>query len=124
LAVAFTDITPVLRIFDENKAKKFYVDYLGFSVAWEHRFEDGLPLYLEVVKGEIALHLSEHHGDCCPGSAVRIEVTGLPSYRDELASKSYAYARPEVEDKPWGTQELAVTDPFGNRLVFVESTDS
>ena len=37
--------TPILRIFDEAKAKEFYVDFLGFKVDWEHRFEPGLPLY-------------------------------------------------------------------------------
>lgn len=29
---------PILRIFDEAKAKEFYVAFLGFSVDWEHRF--------------------------------------------------------------------------------------
>jgi hypothetical protein len=32
-------ITPILRSFDEAKAREFYIDYLGFSVDWEHRFE-------------------------------------------------------------------------------------
>ena len=36
--------TPVLRIFDVAKARAFYLDYLGFSVDFEHRFEDALPL--------------------------------------------------------------------------------
>ncbi len=29
--------TPILRIFDEAKAKEFYVGFLGFKVDWEHR---------------------------------------------------------------------------------------
>ncbi|MEM6436951.1 MAG: glyoxalase superfamily protein, partial [Cyanobacteria bacterium P01_D01_bin.115] len=37
--------TPILRIFDEAKAKEFYVDFLGFQVDWEHRFQPGMPLY-------------------------------------------------------------------------------
>lgn len=36
---------PLIRIFSEAKAKEFYVDFLGFSLDWEHRFEPGLPLY-------------------------------------------------------------------------------
>lgn len=35
--------TPILRMFDEKKAKEFYVDFLGFKVDWEHRFEEDLP---------------------------------------------------------------------------------
>ena len=38
--------TPILRIFDEARAREFYVDFLGFSVDWEHRFDSTLPLYL------------------------------------------------------------------------------
>ena len=36
--MSFFGITPILRIFDEAKAKEFYVDFLGFSVDWEHRY--------------------------------------------------------------------------------------
>ena len=32
---------PILRIFDEVKAKEFYVDFLGFKIDWDHRFEPG-----------------------------------------------------------------------------------
>jgi hypothetical protein len=28
--------TPILRSFDEAKAKEFWVSFLGFSVDWEH----------------------------------------------------------------------------------------
>ena len=40
--------TPILRIFDEAKAREFYVGYLGFRIDWEHRFAPGMPLYLQV----------------------------------------------------------------------------
>ena len=115
-------ITPILRIFDESRAKAFYVDFLGFLVQWEHRFEAGLPLYLEVSRDACTLHLSEHHGDCCPGAAIRIDVDDLDALHAELSGKDYGFARPGIEDMPWGTREMAVTDPFGNRLIFKESS--
>ena len=111
-------VTPILRIFDEAKARAFYVDFLGFEVDWEHRFEPGLPLYLQVARGDCVLHLSEHHGDCCPGAALRIEVDDVDAYHAELAAKEYGYARPGVDDTPWGSREMSIKDPFGNRLVF------
>lgn len=37
-------VTPILRIFDEAKAREFYIDYLGFTVDWDHRFGPGMPL--------------------------------------------------------------------------------
>ena len=61
--MSFGKTTPILRIFDENKAVEFYVDFLGFKIDWQHRFEANFPLYLQVSRGECVLHLSEHHGD-------------------------------------------------------------
>ena len=37
--------TPILRIFDEAKAREFYLDFLGFRLDWQHRFDDHAPLY-------------------------------------------------------------------------------
>lgn len=39
---------PVVRIFDEQKAREFYLGFLGMQVDWEHRYEAGFPLYLQV----------------------------------------------------------------------------
>ena len=36
--VAFEQTAPILRIFDESKAKEFYLGFLGFKLDWEHRF--------------------------------------------------------------------------------------
>ncbi len=114
-------VTPILRIFDEAKAREFYVDFLGFAVDWEHRFEPGLPLYLQVARDGCVLHLSEHHGDCCPGAAVRIAVGDVDAYQARLLEKQYGYARPGVDDTPWGAREMSVKDPFGNRLTFTSA---
>lgn len=87
-------VTPILRIFDEAKAREFYVGFLGFKVDWEHRFEPGLPLYLQVSRDACILHLTEHHGDCCPGAAMRIEVDDVDRYHAELVVTDYGYAHP------------------------------
>ena len=39
-------VVPVLRIFSVEKAREFYVDFLGFTWDWEHRFDDNAPLYM------------------------------------------------------------------------------
>jgi uncharacterized glyoxalase superfamily protein PhnB len=122
--VTLTKLTPILRIFDEAKAKEFYVDFLGFKVDWEHRFEPGLPLYLQVSRDACVLHLSEHHGDASPGAAMRIETADLDALHAELASKRYKYARPGIETMPWGTRDMSVNDPFGNRLTFTTAISS
>ncbi|MNL18243.1 Bleomycin resistance protein [compost metagenome] len=113
---------PILRIFSVEKAREFYLDFLGFSWDWEHRFEAGMPLYAQVHRGDLVLHLSEHHGDATPGSAVFVRMQGVDEYHAEVSAKRYGYMRPGVEDMPWG-RVMAVIDPFGNRLSFCEDKD-
>lgn len=111
---------PILRIFSEQKAREFYLDFLGFAVEWEHRFEDGLPLYLQIRRSDLVLHLSEHYGDATPGSAVFVPVRDIAALHAELAARRYGYARPEMHAVPWG-REMVVMDPFANRIRFCES---
>ncbi|MBY0241726.1 MAG: VOC family protein [Burkholderiaceae bacterium] len=113
----FASPIPILRSFSEAKAREFYVEFLGFSVEWEHRFEPDLPLYMEIKRDDLVLHLSEHHGDATPGAALIIPVDDIDALHAELSAKRYGYARPGIEELPWARQ-LSVTDPFGNRLRF------
>lgn len=114
-------IIPILRIFSVEKAREFYVDYLGFHIDWEHRFEPGMPLYMQVSRDGLVLHLSEHHGDSTPGSKIHIDFERVREFHAELAAKDYKYLRPGLCDDPnWGTVQLNLIDPFGNRLQFGE----
>jgi catechol 2,3-dioxygenase-like lactoylglutathione lyase family enzyme len=109
---------PILRIFDVPKALDFYVGFLGFAENWRHHFDSGWPLYIQVSRDGVALHLSEHHGDASPGAGVRIEVEDVERYCADLLAKSYPYCRPSVTATEWKTREMAVLDPFRNRLLF------
>jgi catechol 2,3-dioxygenase-like lactoylglutathione lyase family enzyme len=115
----FSAAIPILRIFSVEKAKEFYLDFLGFTLDWEHRFSEDLPLYAQVSRSGLTLHLSEHHGDSTPGSAVFIPMGDIDALHQELSVKQYRYARPGVETVDWG-KELNITDPFGNRLRFCQ----
>jgi catechol 2,3-dioxygenase-like lactoylglutathione lyase family enzyme len=119
--ISISPPVPILRIFSVEKAREFYVGYLGFEVAWEHRFEPNLPLYMQVERGTAVLHLSEHHGDGTPGTACFVPLRGLEAYRAELAAKDYDHQRPGIEEAPWGSKTMTVTDPFGNELRFDEA---
>jgi uncharacterized glyoxalase superfamily protein PhnB len=111
-------ITPILRMFDEAKAREFYVDFLGFKVDWEHRFEPNTPLYMQVSKDAAVLHLSEHFGDGTPGTHLRIQIDELDEFQQALLAKKYKNARPGIQDQEWGTREMTISDPFGNKLTF------
>jgi hypothetical protein len=116
----FFQTCPVMRIFDEAKAKEFYVSFLGFVLDWEHRFGDKSPLYAQVSRAGLTVHLSEHHGDASPGSTAFVRMEGVHAYQQELTRRDYGYNKPDVEDLPWGLV-MTVTDPFSNRLRFCQA---
>ena len=120
MPAAFQQTIPILRIFDEAKAREFYIDFLGFQLDWVHRFEPGLPLYMQVSRAGLTLHLSEHVGDACPGSTVFVRTTGINDLHAELIAQKYKYLRPGVEIAPWNAKCMEVIDPFGNRIRFNE----
>ena len=120
--VALIDAVPILRSFDEAKAKAFYVDLLGFSIDWEHRFQPDYPLYMQVSRDGLRLHVSEHHGDATPGSTTYIDVRNLDALQAELAVRG-SHARIEPGPNP-KMRVLSVWDPFGNRLRFAETARS
>ena len=117
--IAFQRAVPIVRIFDVAKAHEFYLGFLGFGVDWEHRFGDDFPLYTQVSRGGLALHLSEHSGDASPGGNACVYMTGIRAFHRELTDKAYRYMKPGLEAVD-GRLEVQVTDPFNNRLRFME----
>ena len=113
---------PILRSFDEHKAREFFIEFLGFKLDWEHRFEPGTPLYMQLSMGDCVIHVSEHYSDCTPGAALRIEVDALDQYHQLLNDKKFKHARPGIVQQPWG-RDMGIGDPFGNRLIFCELED-
>lgn len=116
----FLTTIPIMRIFDVVKAKDFYVGFLGFTIDWEHRFDNVAPVYLQISKGDLILHLSEHHGDCCPGSTVFVWMKGIEDFHATITSRGYGYMRPGIERTFYNSVCVEVTDPFGNRIRFNE----
>ena len=121
--MAFTNVTPILRILDEHQAKAFYVDYLGFQVDWEHRAEG--PLYMQVSLGDVLLHLSQHSGDATVGAAIKLHTNEVQEFVDVLRGKETPPGMAEqplgVARQPWGSLDMLLVDPFGNRLIFTDA---
>ncbi len=122
-AIAYEQAIPIVRIFDVAKAHEFYLGFLGFSVDWEHRFHPNAPLYTQVSRGDLKLHLSEHAGDATPGGNMVIYMEGIRSFHAELLAKNYRYMRPGLEEAEWGL-EVTVIDPFNNHMRFIERQGS
>ncbi len=115
---------PVLRMFDEAKAKAFYLDYLGFEVDWESRFSPTAPLYMQIHLGDAIIHLNGHAKEDAPISQVNIPVLGLENYCEYLLAKGADYPKPSVVDPRYQgrTTDMNIYDPFDNHLVFCSQT--
>ena len=120
MSMEFGRTVPTLRIFSLEKAREFYLDFLGCKIDWEHRFEPGFPVYLQVSRGNFAVHLSEHHGDGTPGTHVYVYMKGVEELQRELIGKQYRHNRPGLQQQEWGMLEVQVVDPFNNRITFGE----
>lgn len=119
--IAFEQAIPIVRIFDVAKAHEFYLGFLGFTVDWEHRYGDNFPLYTQISRGGLKLHLSEHAGDATPGGNMVVYMKGIRAFHKELSAKNYRYMKPGLEDED-GRLEVEVTDPFNNHIRFMEIT--
>ncbi|ADD43301.1 glyoxalase superfamily protein [Stackebrandtia nassauensis] len=113
----------VLRIHDTALARGFYLDYLGFTTEWEHRFEQGMPVYMRIRRGETVLDLSEHHGDGTPGSVVWVPIGDLRSFHAELSRRAHPNLRPGIERDAPGGPTMEIIDPFGNVLRFCQPSE-
>lgn len=53
-----------------------------------------------------------------------ISVSELDEFQKELLEKKYKYSRPGIQDQSWGTRDMTIGDPFGNKLIFTNETSS
>jgi ribosomal-protein-alanine N-acetyltransferase len=123
MTIQFQRAVPIFRMFSLDKAREFYLDFLGFKIDWEARFTPDSPLYMQISRDGLVIHLSEHHGDATPGSRTFVYMTGVRALHSELNEKKYRYNRPGLQEQEWGVTELTVTDPFNNRITFGEPTE-
>ncbi|MFD7405929.1 glyoxalase superfamily protein [Streptomyces sp. NPDC059866] len=100
------EVIPILRVADAAAAVRWY-ERLGFGQQWEHRFEPGLPAFVEVARGPMRLFLSEHTGDARPDTLVYLRVADVDAVAAEFGV--------QAADAPWA-REIELRDPDGNRL--------
>jgi len=112
-------VVPILRMYDVSATTRFYVDYLACIVDW-HDGEGDQPRYMQVSRTGLRLHLSSHHDDGTPGTAVLITVRDVDALHAELRTRRYPVLNPAVEPGPAGGRELQLIDPACNRLRFFE----
>jgi catechol 2,3-dioxygenase-like lactoylglutathione lyase family enzyme len=103
---------PVLFVADIQRARAFYVDQLGFGVAWHEG--DGAGTVCQVNHGECEIILCEDAPRAGRGRLfVELAAEALSALRHELAERSVA-----TRETWWGSDVVQVDDPDGNELFF------
>ena len=114
-------VTPQFRITDARRSIAFYVDGLGFKIDWDHRFEPGFPVFMQLTRAGQSIFLTEHAGDCKVGGAAYFVVPDVDACYQDFVARGVAPAEPPA-NMPWGRREMVVSDPDGNRLRFASPT--
>jgi catechol 2,3-dioxygenase-like lactoylglutathione lyase family enzyme len=117
--VQVLSVVPILRMYDVTATIRFYVEYLGCSLDWQDG-EGDRPVYLQVSRDEIRLHLSSHHDDGTPGTAVLVIVRNVEALHAELRKRGYPFLNPGIEPGPGNGREMQLIDPASNRIRFYE----
>lgn len=76
---------------------------------------------MQVARGDLRLHLTEHYGDGTPGTHVFLPMAGIDAFQAELRSHRSRFSWAGLQTNPWG-RTLTVIDPFANQLNFTEWT--
>ncbi len=112
-------MVPILRMYDVAATIRFYIDYLGCSLDWQAG-EGDRPIYLQVSRDGMRLHLSSHHDDGTPGTAVLVEVRNVDALHTELHKRGYPFFNPGIGPGPGNVREMQLIDPASNRIRFYE----
>lgn len=111
---------PTLGINDYQTAINYYLDFLGFKIDWEHRFAPNDPVYMQVSKNGLILHLSENKRFESK-TIVFVETKNINEFYKEIAERNSSAKIQEIVVTDWQTMQLELEDPFGNLLRFNES---
>lgn len=114
---------PVLHVSNVEASLRFYVDRLGFTVAWQFE-EGGRTFVAQVDRAGCSLIFSDQWPEKVGKGLMFISLNVEPETRDAaIAALDALRAELEgrgapVQDGRWGYRLLVVDDPDGNQLYF------
>ncbi|MFD0861277.1 glyoxalase superfamily protein [Sungkyunkwania multivorans] len=116
----FEAIHPVLPVQDVTTALGFYIEALGFEIAFADNYED--PKYAGVKRDNIEIHLQWHDAsEWVKGvdrPMLRFVIQNIEALYDEYKDKGVFHERTALRETAWGTREFAFYDPYMNGLTF------
>jgi uncharacterized glyoxalase superfamily protein PhnB len=114
-------IYPVLPARDVTQAARYYIERLGFQLAFGDPGNAGG--YVGLRRGRIELHLQfqfekDFHAGTAGRACLRFEVDDPDAFFEELKDKNVFGPKTQLRDTSWGTREFSFSDPDGNALTF------
>jgi catechol 2,3-dioxygenase-like lactoylglutathione lyase family enzyme len=109
-----------VAVTDQERAKAFYVDRLGFTVKFDYAMEEGNRwIMLTPPGGGADITLANWFDDLRPGSAkLSLTCDDVDATFAELTGRGVR-ANNEVTDAPWG-RWFGFDDPDGNNWLVVQ----
>ncbi|TFG71267.1 MAG: glyoxalase/bleomycin resistance/extradiol dioxygenase family protein [Flavobacteriales bacterium] len=116
-------IHPVLPVWDVLEALDFYVNRLGFKIAFAD--DPKSPKYAGILRDGIEIHLQWHHAMewevAVDRPMLRIVTQHIEALFEEFGDKEVFHVQTALIKTAWGTEEFSFYDPFGNGLTFYKS---
>lgn len=116
----FQEIHPVLPVQNVIAALHFYVEKLGFDVAFADDEKD--PHYAGIRRDNIEIHLQWHDATewehAIDRPMLRFVVQNIEALYEEYQMKGVFHEQTSLKETPWGTREFAFYDLYKNGLTF------
>lgn len=112
-------IHPVLPVRDVVVSLKYYVEKLGFQIAFAD--DQHNPMYAGITRDGIEIHLQWHDSANWAqmnASSLRFVVEDIEALYETYKTKDVFHEQTSLRKTPWGTREFAFFDPDKNGLTF------
>jgi predicted enzyme related to lactoylglutathione lyase len=108
---------------DQDRAKQFYAEVLGFSVEMDSQFGEGMRWVMLRPPGSATAVTLVTWFDTMPAGSLRGSVLGCDDLEQTLAQLSdrgVKFAEDDIQEAPWGRWKT-FTDPDGNAWVLQQN---
>jgi catechol 2,3-dioxygenase-like lactoylglutathione lyase family enzyme len=112
----FSQVQPILGTRDVAKAVRFYVDRLGFTLAFGVPTNEGN--YVGLRRDGVELHMQFQYEHEMGTTRLRIVVDDPDALYAEYKDKDVIHEGTRLADTRWGTREFALYDFDRNSLTF------
>lgn len=113
-------IHPILPVQDVVEALKYYVNKLGFSIAFADDSKN--PTYAGIRRDDVEIHLQRHDvsewESGFNAAMLRIVTQNIDDLFEEYKAQEVFHKNTSLKETAWQTREFAFYDLYKNGLTF------